>query len=116
MHIKKKMHDRAVKMKLTKPKRSNIIGTYIAPIWRENHIGSSDEEDDEDEVRRKKDERKAQRLKEKEAKIAALNEQRELARKFRSEEDVAKEREAKARVTVEVKDLRIGKPRETSNF
>jgi len=115
MHVKKKLHDRAVKEGIARPKRSNFIGTYIAPIWRESHIGSSDEEDDDEEARRKKDERKAKRRAEKDKKIAELAAARELARKFRSEEDAANEAKA-AYKEPEKKDLRVGKPRETSNF
>jgi hypothetical protein len=112
MHVKKKLHDRAVKEKIAKPKKTNFVGKYIAPIWRENHIGSSDEEDDDAEAL-KKAERKKKRQEDKAKNVAALAEARELARRLRTEDEAKKEAKA---AYVPPKDLRVGQPRESSNF
>lgn len=111
MHVKKKLHDRAVKQKLARPKKFSYIGHYIAPIWRENHIGSSDEDEDDEEARRAKDERKKSRKAAKEKKIAGMVEAQELAHKFRQE----KEKNDKP-VYVAPKEMRIGKPRESVQY
>ncbi len=46
LKAKARLRDRAVDAGLTKPKAFDFWGKYIAPIWREDYISSSDEEDD----------------------------------------------------------------------
>ena len=113
MHVKKKLHDRAVKEGIKRPKKFNFVGTYIAPIWRENHIGSSDEDEDDEEARRAKEERKQKRQAHKDKKVADLIEQREHERKFRTEADASKSAKKEYEAP---KELRVGKPRETHVF
>ena len=113
MHVKQKLHERAVKARMTKPKKLDIVGKYIAPIWRENHEGSSDEEEDDEEEQQAKEQRKAERKAMRHAKAKEVIDERELAKKMRSEADAQDRAKAAYRAP---KDLRVGKPRETSNF
>ena len=48
LKAKSRIRERAVDAGLTKPKAFDFWGRYIAPIWREDYISSSDEEDDHD--------------------------------------------------------------------
>ena len=67
LEIQKSMHNRAVKKKLTKPKKWSFVEHYIAPIWRENALNSDDEETDDEEEFREGQARKKERKQEREA-------------------------------------------------
>ena len=109
LHVKQKLHKRAVNNKLKRPKKMNLIGDNIAPIWRENYVGSSDEEEDDDEALRAKEARKAARKTAKAAKAEKLLEAEENARNNRQEGAAGK----KARVYVPEKNwANVGKPRD----
>ncbi len=67
LHIKNKLHERAVRRGEAKPKKVDFVDAHIAPIWKENYE-ESDDEDEETREQRLKMERKKARAKEREAK------------------------------------------------
>ena len=47
LKAKEKFRDKAVKENLAKPKKYSFWAKHIAPIWREDYIPSSDDDEDE---------------------------------------------------------------------
>lgn len=111
LHVKKKLHDRAVRARLKRPAKMNLVGTYIAPIWRENYVGSSDEDEDDEEVFAAKAERKRVRKEARAKKAEQMLEAEEHARASRKEGEKAQ------RTFVPVNDwARVGKPRDVQTL
>lgn len=105
LHVKKKLHDRAVRARIKKPAKMNLVGTHIAPIWRENYLGSSDEDDEEAIAGRA--ERKRARKEARAKKAEEMLDAEEHARANR------KQGEKSQRVFVpETNFARVGKPRD----
>ncbi len=67
LQVEKKLHDKAVRKKLTEPKPWSVVGHYIAPIWRENALNSDDDDSSDEDERREKERRKEMRKAERRA-------------------------------------------------
>ena len=64
LHVKDKLHKRAVDKKIASPKKATFIQKHIAPIWREDVLNSSDEDSDDEEEKALKAQEKRDRASE----------------------------------------------------
>lgn len=105
LHVKEKIHSRAVNKKIASPKKTTFIQKHIAPIWREDALHSSDDDtDDEEEKALKANEKKERALERKRIAEEILVKRKEEAE--RSKFSVKTEK----RTDVKIEDA-MGKPR-----
>ena len=79
LYAKDKLHNRAVAKKITSPKKFSFVEHYIAPIWRENVINSSDDESEDEDEKAMKAADRAERKAERTMIAKAMMEERAIA-------------------------------------